>query len=102
MHSNNIIHVWFWNILLLPQYEKKVLKCTNSHYLSALDACNSPVLNIGFDELDFQSISNWNFTGYSRQKNLVQNRGKKSGSSNLIFQLENFKKQVQIERGTDS
>ena len=45
-------------------------------YLSALDFCNSPVWNIEFDELDFQSISNLNFTGYSRQKNPVQT-GKK-------------------------
>ena len=99
MHSNNIIHVWFWNILLLPQYEKKVLKCTNSHYLSALDACNSPVLNIGFDELDFQSISNWNITGYSRQKNLVQTRGKKIQFIKLDISTGEFQKTSADRKG---
>ena len=37
--------------------------------LSALDFCNSLIWNIEFDELDFYSISNLNFTAYSRQKN---------------------------------
>ena len=41
-------------------------------YLSALDLCNSPVLNIEFDELDFQSVLNLNFTGYSLMNSIIQ------------------------------
>jgi hypothetical protein len=43
-----------------------------------------------FDELDFLSISNSNFAGYTGSKNLVQTRQKfqfiKLGFSNSIFQ----------------
>ena len=46
--------------------------------------------NIEFDELDFLSISNSNFAGYTGSKNLVQTRQKfqfiKLDFSNLIFQ----------------
>ena len=52
---------------------------------------HSPVSNIQFDELDFQPISNLNFTCYSRQKiQLIKLE---------YFRLENCKNQVQIDRG---
>ena len=48
------------------------------------------VWKIEFDELDFLSISNSNFAGYTGSKNLVQTRQKfqfiKLNFSNLIFQ----------------
>ena len=59
-------------------------------YLSALGFLKYRVWIIEFDELDFLSISNSNFTGYTGSKNLVQTRQKfqfiKLDFSNLIFQ----------------
>jgi hypothetical protein len=42
------------------------------------------------EELDFLSISNLNFAGFTGSENQVQNRDKLS-SSNLIFQIQFFK-----------
>ena len=58
-----------------------------SPYLSALD-----FWKIKFDELDFLSISNLNFGGYTGSKNPFQRRQKSSLSlkfSNSIFQKSN-------------
>ena len=71
-------------------------------YLSALDFCNSPVLNIQFDELDLLSISNLNFTDYSRQKNSVQTGKKNPVHQTQYFRLENCKNQVQIDGGEET
>ena len=57
-------------------------------------------LNLIFEILQFEilSLMNLSFTGCLRQKNLVQT-GKKSSLWNSMFQLENCKNQVQIDRG---
>ena len=72
--------------LLLREYwdpSDLQLPLQQSPYLSALDFCNSPVWSIEFLELDFWSISNLNFTGYSRQQNPVQNLKKISITGEL-------------------
>jgi hypothetical protein len=50
--------------------------------------------------LKIQSISNLNFSGYSRQKNRVQTRKKiRFLKLDMYFNLENVKNQVQTDRG---
>ena len=68
-------------------------------HLSALDFCNSPVWNMEFDELDFYSISNLNFTGIKIQFKL---RKQNPVSQTRYFKLENCKNQLQLDRGLAS
>jgi hypothetical protein len=55
---------------------KKTSGTANNFFFQSYPEFLMLVWNIKFDELDFLSISNLSFTGYSRQKNQVQT-GKK-------------------------
>ena len=71
-----------------------------SPFLSAHNLWHSLVWNIEFETLKIQSISNLNFSGYSRQKNRVQTRKKiRFLKLDMYFNLENVKNQVQTDRG---
>ena len=73
----NILICWKWGNLK-PHFNKQfLLVLTNpSIYLHLIFAILQFEICIQFDELDFLSIWNLNFTGYNRQKNLVQTRKK--------------------------
>jgi hypothetical protein len=71
----------FSNLLWLWSFVTTYFVTALTPYLSALDFCYSLVLNIEFDELDFWSISNWNFAGSTGSKNQVQ-----TGQENLDHQ----------------
>ena len=60
---------------------------------------NSPVWNIQFDELDFFSISNLDFAGYSRKNQFKL--GKNPVHQIGYFKLKNCNNQLQIDRRLD-
>ena len=79
-----------------PIFWAHLLRCWQSTYLSVLEFCNSPFWNIQFDKLDFLSTSNLNFTGRKIQFKL----GKKSSSSNSVFQTRELQKSSADRKGS--
>ena len=87
--------LWLRTTLFIHMYSN-----TLSPYLSALDFCNFPVLNIKFDELDFVPSMIWIFLPAVACKIQVWNTYTKDQvHQNRYFKLENCKNQVQIDRG---
>ena len=92
---------WSWSILVvlgLANQNTTLLGVRQTPYLSALDVCKIPFWNIEFDELDFWSISNWNFAGYTGSKYQVQTGKKNQVHQTWYFKLEFCKNQGQIHR----
>ena len=87
-----------WSITALINIDQMKKACQPPQLISLIRGLTSSVVlgrpqNIIFAKLDFSSISNLNFTGYSRQKNPVH--------QTRHFKLEIFKNQVQIDRGSE-
>ena len=92
------IRVCVWDVQIKPIFSSLTgdgIQFRNTSYLSALDFWNFPLWNMEFDELDFFLVWTWVSQAAAGRKIEF----KLSRKKNETIKLENFKNQVQIDRG---